>query len=119
MVINALNSGAKVFMADFEDANSPTWKNCIEGQRNLRDANARSIEWRSPDGRVYRLNPNPAVLFVRPRGWHMVEKHFEIEHSPISASLFDFGLYFFHNHRILLDRRIGSLLLSAQNGEPP
>jgi malate synthase len=104
MVINALNSGAKVFMADFEDANSPTWKNCIEGQRNLRDANARSIEWRSPDGRVYKLNPNPAVLFVRPRGWHMVEKHFEIEQSPISASLFDFGLYFFHNHRILLDR---------------
>src|SRR5208337_2510483 len=68
MVINALNSGAKVFMADFEDANTPAWENCIEGQRNLRDANARSIEWRSPDGRVYRLNPNPAVLFVRPRG---------------------------------------------------
>jgi malate synthase len=104
MVINALNSGARVFMADFEDANSPTWKNCIEGQRNLRDANARSIEWRSPDGRVYRLNPHPAVLFVRPRGWHMVEKHFEIEGSPISASLFDFGLYFLHDHRILLDR---------------
>ena len=104
MVINALNSGAKVFMADFEDANSPTWSNCIEGQRNLRDANARTIEWQSPDGRTYKLNSNPAVLFVRPRGWHMVEKHFEIDGLPISASLFDFGLYFFHNFRILLDR---------------
>jgi malate synthase len=104
MVINALNSGAKVFMADFEDANSPTWSNCIEGQRNLRDANARTIEWQSPDGRKYKLNPEPAVMFVRPRGWHMVEKHFEIDGSPISASLFDFGLYFFHNFRILLDR---------------
>lgn len=104
MVINALNSGAKVFLADFEDANSPTWRNCIEGQRNLRDANMRTIEWCSPDGRTYKLNPNPAVLFVRPRGWHMVEKHFEIGGSPISASLFDFGLYFFHNHRILRDR---------------
>lgn len=104
MVINALNSGAKVFMADFEDANSPTWSNCIEGQRNLREANARTIEWKSPDGRIYKLNSTPAVLFVRPRGWHMVEKHFEIDGSPISASLFDFGLYFLHNHRILLDR---------------
>ena len=104
MVINALNSGAKVFMADFEDANSPTWSNCIQGQRNLRDANARTIEWQSPDGRAYRLNPDLAVLFVRPRGWHMVEKHFQIDGSPMSASLFDFGLYFFHNHRILLDR---------------
>jgi malate synthase len=104
MVINALNSGARVFMADFEDANSPTWKNCIEGQRNLRDANARTIEWRAPDGRAYKLNPNPAVLFVRPRGWHMVEKHFEIDHAPISAALFDFGLYFLHNYRVSLDR---------------
>ena len=104
MVINALNSGAKVFMADFEDANSPTWSNCIEGQRNLRDANARTIEWQSPDGRTYMLKPNPAVLFVRPRGWHMVEKHFQIDGAPMSASLFDFGLYFFHNYRILLDR---------------
>ena len=104
MVINALNSGAKVFMADFEDANTPTWSNCIQGQRNLRDANTRTIEWQSPDGRTYELKPDPAVLFVRPRGWHMVEKHFEISGSFISASLFDFGLYFFHNFRILLDR---------------
>ena len=104
MVINALNSGAKVFMADFEDSNAPTWNNCIEGQVNLRDANLRTIEYRSPDGKTYKLGPNPAVLFVRPRGWHMVEKHFPINDSPISASLFDFGLYFFHNFRILRGR---------------
>ena len=105
MVINALNSGARVFMADFEDANSPTWSNCIEGQRNLIDANLRTIGFRSADGRLYKLNPKPAVLFVRPRGWHLVEKHFAIGGKPMSASLFDFGLYFFHNCRILLDRR--------------
>ncbi len=104
MVINALNSGANVFMADFEDANSPTWSNCIEGQRNLRDANLRSISWCSAEGRIYELKPNPAVLFVRPRGWHMVEKHFCISGVPISASLFDFGLYFFHNYKILRKR---------------
>ncbi len=104
MVINALNSGANVFMADFEDANSPTWSNCIEGQCNVRDANRRTISWRSPEGKLYELKPNPAVLFVRPRGWHLVEKHLSLGDTPISASLFDFGLYFFHNHRILLDR---------------
>jgi malate synthase len=104
MVINALNSGANVFMADFEDANAPTWSNCIEGQLNLRDANLRRIDYRSPEGKVYELGPSPAVLFVRPRGWHMVEKHFPIAGAPISASLFDFGLYFFHNFRTLLKR---------------
>ncbi len=104
MVINALNSGANVFMADFEDANAPTWTNCIEGQRNLRDANLRAISWCSAEGKIYELGRNPAVLFVRPRGWHMVEKHFCPSGSPISASLFDFGLYFFHNARILLKR---------------
>jgi malate synthase len=104
MVINALNSGARVFMADFEDANAPTWNNCIDGQRNLIDANRRTIRWRASDGRLYELGPNPAVLFVRPRGWHMVEKHFLVAGVPISASLFDFGLYFFHNFRTLLDR---------------
>lgn len=104
MVINALNSGARVFMADFEDANSPTWNNCIDGQRNLIDANRRTITWRSGDGRHYELGHNPAVLFVRPRGWHLVEKHFMGDGTAISASLFDFGLYFFHNWRILLDR---------------
>jgi malate synthase len=104
MVINALNSGANVFMADFEDSNAPSWSNCLEGQRNLRDANLRIIEFRAPEGKLYKLGSNPAVLFVRPRGWHMVEKHFPINGSLISASLFDFGLYFFHNFRTLLDR---------------
>ena len=104
MVINALNSGANVFMADFEDANAPTWSNCVEGQLNLRDANMRWIDYRSPEGKRYELGSNPAVLFVRPRGWHMVEKHFRIAGAPISASLFDFGLYFFHNFRTLLKR---------------
>lgn len=104
MTINALNSGARVFMADFEDANAPTWGNCIDGQRNLIDANLRTIAWRSPEGKQYELGPHPAVLFVRPRGWHMIEKHFPIDGRSISASLFDFGLYFFHNCQILLDR---------------
>lgn len=104
MVINALNSGANVFMADLEDSNAPTWSNCLEGQRNLRDANLRTIEYSSAEGKHYRLGENPAVLFVRPRGWHMEEKHFPIHGNPISASLFDFGLYFFHNFRTLLDR---------------
>ncbi len=104
MAINALNSGANVFMADFEDSNAPTWSNCLEGQKNLRDANLRTIEFKSPEGKLYKLGRNPAVLFVRPRGWHMVEKHCAINGSPISASLFDFGLYFFHNFRTLLDR---------------
>lgn len=104
MVINALNSGANVFMADFEDANAPTWRNCIEGQRNLRDANLRTISWCSAEGKIYKLGRTPAVLFVRPRGWHMMEKHFCPSGHPMSASLFDFGLYFFHNCKILLKR---------------
>jgi malate synthase len=102
MVINALNSGANVFMADFEDSNSPTWSNCIEGQRNLRDANLRTIDYRSPEGKEYRLDAKPALLFVRPRGWHLIEKHFVVSGTPISGSLFDFGLYFFHNAQTLL-----------------
>jgi malate synthase len=97
MIINALNSGASVFMADFEDSNSPTWTNCIEGQSNLIDAVRRTIEYTSPEGKEYKLNPKPAVLFVRPRGWHLNEKHFTINGTPISGSLFDFGLFFFHN----------------------
>jgi malate synthase len=97
MVINALNSGAKVFMADFEDANSPTWANCIQGQRNLTDALDRTIELITPD-KEYRLQEEVAVLFVRPRGWHLVERHFQVDGRPISGSLFDFGLYFFRNH---------------------
>jgi len=102
MAINALNSGANVFMADFEDSNSPTWSNCIEGQRNLRDANLRTIDYRAPDGREYRLGAKPAVLFVRPRGCHLIEKHFLVSGAPISGSLFDFGLYFCHNTQTLL-----------------
>ncbi len=104
MVINALNSGANVFMADFEDSNAPTWNNCVEGQLNLRDANRRAISYRSPEGKLYELGTSPAVLFVRPRGWHMVEKHLRVAGSAMSASLFDFGLYFFHNARTLIQR---------------
>src|SRR6516164_8114373 len=97
MIINALNSGASVFMADFEDSNSPTWQNNIEGQQNLYDAVRRTIEFKSPEGKEYKLNPKIAVLFVRPRGWHLDEKHFLVNGTPISASLFDLGLFFFHN----------------------
>ena len=97
MVINGLNSGAKVFMADFEDANSPTWENCIAGQRNLTDALERTIELDTGEKR-YSLNAEVAVLFVRPRGWHLVERHFTVDGRPMSAALFDFGTYFFRNH---------------------
>ena len=97
MIINALNSGASVFMADFEDSNSPTWRNCLEGQLNLYDAVRRTIDFASPEGKEYKLNPKVAVLFVRPRGWHLDEKHFLVNGTPISASLFDFGLFFFHS----------------------
>ncbi|MFN8221956.1 MAG: malate synthase A [Gaiellales bacterium] len=97
MVINALNSGARVFMADFEDANSPTWANCLDGQRNLTDALERTISLVTGEKR-YELGPSPAVLFVRPRGWHLEERHFPVDGRPVSGSLFDFGLYFFRNH---------------------
>jgi malate synthase len=93
MIINALNSGADVFMADFEDSNSPTWENTIEGQANLRHAVQGTISYLSPEGKQYRLGENPATLVVRPRGWHLVEKHFLVQGKPISASLFDFGLF--------------------------
>ena len=107
MLINALNSGANVYMADFEDSNTPTWSNCLEGQQNLRDAVVRTIEFISPEGKEYRVKPNPAVLFVRPRGWHLNEKHFKVDGAPISASLFDFGLFFFHNAAALVKRGTG------------
>src|SRR6186997_2996321 len=97
MVINALNSGAKMFMADFEDANSPTWENCVEGQRNLTEALDRTLELDTGEKR-YTLNDEVAVLFVRPRGWHLEERHFEVDGRPMSGSLFDFGLYFLRNH---------------------
>jgi malate synthase len=107
MVINALNSGAKVFMADFEDSLSPTWENVIEGQVNLQDAIRRQIDFTSPEGKQYALRDKIATLVVRPRGWHLVEKHVLIRGEPMSASLFDFGLYFFHNARELLNRGSG------------
>ena len=105
MVINALNCGAKVFMTDFEDANSPTWENMIDGQRNLSDAIDRTIRLEQND-KVYELNDSVSTLLVRPRGWHMVERHFEVDGAPMSASLFDFGLYLFRNHERL--KGIGS-----------
>jgi malate synthase len=107
MVINALNSGAKMFMADFEDANSPTWQNMVEGQINLRDAIRRTISFRSPEGKDYRLNKETAVLLVRPRGWHLDEKHVLIDRKPLIGGLFDFGLFFFHNARELMNRGTG------------
>lgn len=107
MLINALNSGADVFMADFEDANSPTWTNMIEGQLNLRDAIRRRIDFISPEGKAYKLNDKIATLMVRPRGWHLSEKHVLIDGEPISGSLFDFGLFFFHNAGYLIEKGSG------------
>ncbi|MGO8946248.1 MAG: malate synthase A [Ktedonobacterales bacterium] len=107
MIINALNSGASVFMADFEDANSPTWDNNIEGHINLRDAINRTITFSSPDGKEYRLNDEIATLLVRPRGWHLPEKHMLVDGRQVSASLFDFGLFFFHNAQDLMARGYG------------
>ncbi len=107
MIINALNSGASVFMADFEDSNSPTWQNNLEGQANLRDAVRGTIAYTSPEGKPYRLNSKVATLIVRPRGWHLEERHFQVDGTPISASLFDFGLYFFHNAQALIDKGTG------------
>jgi len=107
MLINALNSGARVFMADFEDANTPTWSNLVEGQVNLVDAIERTLDFTSPEGKEYRLNPKVATLVVRPRGWHLEERHFEVGGKPVSGSLFDFGLYFFHNTKRLLDKGSG------------
>ncbi|MGH2868156.1 MAG: malate synthase A [Solirubrobacteraceae bacterium] len=104
MVINALNSGADGFMADFEDANAPTWRNMIEGHINLRDAIEGTITYDGSDGRHYELVPDPATLLVRPRGWHLPERHLLIAGEPVSGSLFDFGLYFFHCGPRLLSR---------------
>ncbi len=107
MIINALNSGAKVFMADFEDANTPRWDNNIQGQINLRDAIRRRIDFTSPEGKVYKLNERTAVLFVRPRGWHLPEKHVKVDGEAMSGGIFDFALYFFHNAKELLARGSG------------
>jgi len=103
MIINALNSGAKVFMADFEDSSTPTWNNLLDGHINLQDAIRRSIAYTDPGtGKQYRLNEAIAALFVRPRGWHLEEQHLTVDGQAMSGSLFDFGLYFFHNARALL-----------------
>jgi malate synthase len=107
MIINAMNSGADIFMADFEDANSPTWDNMLEGQVNLKDTVEGTISFESPDGKQYELNDNPSVLMVRPRGWHLNEKHLVIHGEEVSGSLFDFGLYFFHNAKKLLSKGSG------------
>jgi len=107
MMINALNSGAKTFMADFEDSLSPTWENLISGQSNLYDAVRRTISYLSPEGKRYYLNSKPATLIVRPRGWHLPEKHMLIDGQPMSGSLVDFGLFFFHNARELLENGSG------------
>src|SRR4051812_25269372 len=106
MVINALNSGASTFMADFEDANCPTWHNMLDGQLNLRDAVRRSISFEQK-GKKYRLQPKTAVLIPRPRGWHLDEKHVLVDGQPMSGAMFDFGLFFFHNAKELLARGSG------------
>ncbi len=107
MMINAFNSGANVFMADFEDALSPTWENVVQGQANLIDAVRRTLTFKSPEGKAYQLNKNIATLLVRPRGWHLSERHVTVDGAPISASLIDFGLFFFHNVRELIARKTG------------
>jgi len=107
MVINALNSGAKMFMADFEDSHSPTWEATIEGQINMRDAVNRTITFTSPEGKAYKLNDTTATLLVRPRGWHLNEKHFIVDGTPAPGGIFDFGLYFFHNAKTLISRGSG------------
>ena len=107
MIINALNCGAKVFMADCEDSLAPSWDNVIGGQANLRDAVARRIDFTSAEGKSYALKDKVAVLFVRPRGWHLEEKHLLVAGKPIPGALVDFGLYLFHNHRELANRGTG------------
>ena len=107
MIINALNSGAKVFMADCEDSLSPTWENVVGGQENLRDAVRRTIQYVSPEGKQYKLNRETAVLIVRPRGWHLFEKHVTLAGQPVPGALFDFGLYLFHNAHELIKRGTG------------
>jgi len=107
MMINALNSGANVFMADFEDANSPTWQNMLQGHLNLCEAIAGTIAFTSPEGKQYKLNEQTATLMLRPRGWHLNEKHVHVDGQPMSGSLFDFGLYFFHNARALINKGTG------------
>ncbi len=107
MVINALNSGAKTYMADFEDSHAPTWEGTIQGQINVRDAVAGTITYASPEGKEYSLNERIATLIVRPRGWHLLEKHVLVDGQPVPGGIFDFALFFFHNARPLLARGSG------------
>src|SRR5262245_20891279 len=102
MVINALNSGANMFMADFEDSSTPTWENQLQGQINIRDAVRGDIAYTSPEGKHYRLNDKPGTLLVRPRGWHLDERHVLVESQPMSVSRFSLGLYFVHNAKARL-----------------
>ena len=117
MVINALNSGANCYMADFEDAHSPTWAGTLDGQINVRDALRGTVEFTSPEGKQYRLNPQVATLLVRPRGWHLPEKHILVDGEPASASLFDFAIYFFHNahYRVMHDSGVYLYLPKMQH----
>src|SRR3989304_6202624 len=110
MMINALNSGARVFMADLEDALSPGWSNVIAGHAALYDAVRRRLVFTGPEGKAYRLNERTATLVVRPRGWHLVERHVLVDGAPVSASLFDFGLFLFHDGRQALERGSGPAL---------
>src|SRR5689334_21041669 len=107
MMINALNSGARVWLADLEDANTPHWHNVVEGQVNLADAVRGAASFTNPDGRVYRLNDTVATTVVRPRGWHLPERHLTIDGRPAVGALVDFGLHFFHNAQALIDRGSG------------
>ncbi|HPU96713.1 MAG TPA: malate synthase A, partial [Candidatus Hydrogenedentes bacterium] len=108
MIINALNSGAKAYMADFEDSHTPTWTGTLDGQVNLYDAVRRQIDFTAPNGKRYALNEKIATLIVRPRGWHLPEKHVTVDGVPMSGALFDFGLYFFHNARYRLEQGSGT-----------
>ncbi len=110
MIINALNSGARVFMADFEDSSTPTWNNMVHGQQNLHDAVRGGIEFTGENGKRYALGENPAVLIARPRGWHLDEKHVEVDGRPIPAGLFDTAVYIYHNAKVLLEKGSGPYL---------
>ena len=118
MVINALNSGADGFMADFEDANSPTWRNMVGGHINLRDAIEGTITYEGSDGRGYELGDEPATLLVRPRGWHLPERHLLVDGEPVSAALFDFGMYFFHCAPRLLANGIAARTSTCRRWSP-
>ena len=119
MMINALNSGATGFMADLEDSLSPTWDNVVLGQANLTDAIDGSIDFTSDEGKQYALGQDVAVLIPRPRGWHLHEKHATLDGEPLSASLFDFGLYAFRNARTPRRQAGGAVPLPPEDGEPP